>query len=574
MQRRNRTYAFISALALLTWFAAGSYYVAETCCGNATAVQTPLPAITSSGIFLIEDGEDFRVESDQTIVFAANDARPILYEKVSESMMKTIEYVKSNPLKIITITGLFAHSEKGGLELAKNRADSIRKLFLSGGTPAYQLNVQAGQKDNLIIDEKQNMVLSAVEFSFSCIAPFDILDEKTKFQLQTNNNLIFKFSTNNFLMQPADELNKELRKLAAYLQNQPSRKLVLTGYNHPDEKNGTALVNLGKGRANIIRKILMDFGAKGTQIETKGIQEERIAVIQSSLYGQFLPNSVGFEFEPLSRQYTQFLKNEKRRIEKNFKEIQVFRFKNFKKQGHEIIVDVKTKTYLNDLILYLCINERAKVFCVGHSNAMKSADKGFEIASDRALYTQEFLIKHGISSDRIVIKSAGATHPLGEETTKYGQQINRRVDLFISYNGKTPKLYVFPPKLKDNKSKVKKNARKKSSSGKNKVKKNTVKKNTEKKNTEKNNTEKNNTEKNNTEKNNTEKNNTEKNNTEKKNTENKKSEEIIIDTEVNISVTDTSSVVNENLLNEKSDSTQLSPDLIQPVLTEEKKDTL
>ncbi len=544
MQRRNRTYAFISALALLTWLASGSYYVSETCCGNTNAVPAPLPVLTSSGIMLIEDGEDFSVESDQTIVFATNDARPILYEKVSESLMKTIEYIKSNPLKKITITGLYAKNEKDGLVLARNRADSIRKLFVTVGTPAYQLNVQAGQKDDLIIDKNSNMILSAVEFSFSCIAPFNVLDEKTKFQLQTNNNLIFKYSTNNFLMQPDDDLNKELSKLAAYLQNQPTRKLVLTGYNHPDEKNETALVNLGKGRANIIRKILMGFGAKGTQIETKGIQEERIAVVQSSLYGKFLPNSVGFKFEPLSRKYAQFLKNEKRRIEKNFKEIQVFRFKDFKKQGHEIIVDVKTKEYLNDLILYLCINERAKVYCVGHSNAMKSADKGFEIASDRALYTQEFLIKHGINSDRIVIKSAGATHPLGEETTKYGQQINRRVDLFISYDGKTPKLYVFPPKLKEGKSNVKKNVVRKRTSGKNIVKKKSEKKTSEE------------------------------NNTEIKNVENKKSEEVIIESEVNTSVTDSSSAIKENLLIEKSDSILNTTDLIEPVLSEEKKDTL
>ena len=68
------------------------------------------------------------------------------------------------------------------------------------------------------------------------------------------------------------------------------------------------------------------------------------------------------------------------------------------------------------------------------------------MGAERAQYTRDFLMLHGISGERIIMKSAGATHPLGEETTKYGQQINRRVDLFISYDGNLPKLYALPPR--------------------------------------------------------------------------------------------------------------------------------
>ena len=90
-----------------------------------------------------------------------------------------------------------------------------------------------------------------------------------------------------------------------------------------------------------------------------------------------------------------------------------------------------------------------------------SKEKSYDLASDRAQYTQKFLLNHGINADRISVKSAGDTHPLGAETTQYGQQINRRVDLFISYDGSIPRLYVLPPNLSKNKKRKKKYFKKK-----------------------------------------------------------------------------------------------------------------
>jgi OOP family OmpA-OmpF porin len=449
MQRRNKTYAVITAVVLLIWVTGGSYLFSENCCSDTALTYANVSSSTVAATMLIEDGDAFRVQSSKAILFQKNKSKPVLFEEVSASLIETIQYLKSNPLKKVTIMGLFSGEESGGAQLAKSRGDSIMQLFLRAGTPKYQLSVEAGRRDDLVQDKENNAMLGAIDFIFTCLAPFEVRDPATKFQLKANNNLVFTYSTNDFLMDPtkSKEIKMVLGKLVAYLQNQTGRKLILTGYNHPDEVNQTALPNLGMVRANMLRSLLMSLGAKGSQIEIKGLEDERLAVIESDLYGQFLPNAMGFEFDVLTSAYLNSLERNKKRIELNLKEMQVFRFKDFKREGHEIILDKKSKVYLNNLILYLSINQNAKVYCVGHSNRQESKEKNFELGADRASYTRDFLMSHGIPSERIIIKSAGATHPLGEEATVYGRQINRRVDLFMSYNGKLPKLYALPPRL-------------------------------------------------------------------------------------------------------------------------------
>ena len=58
---------------------------------------------------------------------------------------------------------------------------------------------------------------------------------------------------------------------------------------------------------------------------------------------------------------------------------------------------------------------------------------------------RDFLIEQGISVTQINTTTAGDSHPLGKRETRYGQQINRRVDLFLSVDGKEPQLYALPP---------------------------------------------------------------------------------------------------------------------------------
>jgi outer membrane protein OmpA-like peptidoglycan-associated protein len=456
MLRRSPKYAFLSLVALIAWLSAGSYWVAENCCGSSLSSNVILTEEVPKVPLLIQDAGFFSIQSEQSIVFGFNDARPVLYEDVSKNLMKVIEYIKSNPLKRVRVLGLYDKDESKGLDLARNRADSILKILIRAGVPKYQISAQSGQNDALIKDKKHQIVFNAVRFSFSCIAPFLAQDLAHDFLLQADDNFIFRHGTASLLLKINDTRDSLLQQIAVYLNEYPDRKLILTGYSHPEEQISLGFDNLGMARANFIRSKLMEAGALGQQIEIIGKEDVRIAVVDNDLFGQLLPNPMAYRFEFFSALNKKQLLSKKRAIERMLKEIQVFRFKNLRQDSFMVILDARTKAYISDLASYLALNPKAKVYCVGHSNKTASDSLDFTRASERAVYIFKFLKSHGISSSRLEINSAGSTHPLGKSTTQYGQEINRRVDVFVSLTGKVPKLYVFPPKTTKKRKKRKK----------------------------------------------------------------------------------------------------------------------
>ncbi|WMX12855.1 MULTISPECIES: OmpA family protein [unclassified Aureispira] len=460
MQRRNSLYALITAIGLMAWVAAGSYLFSENCCG--TSVDSYNGAL--GGTMLIEDGNAFRLETQKTILFPENSAKPILYQEVSEQLMEVVRYVKSNPIKKVTIRGLFTENESGGAQLGRERAEAIRQqLFVNSETPAYQIAVEAGLRKNLLVDVDNKMVFGAIEFLFTCMAPFKVEDIATKFKIEADNNFVFNYASVDFLLSLPPAMEDVLKQLVAYLKENPQRQLILTGYNHPDEGNGTVFENLGWARANKMRSLLVQLGADARQVAIKGVADERLAVFNSALYNKFLPNAMGFELDVLQPTRAKQYDRKYAKIEKELKEMQVFRFKDFGQKTNKIIMNDKLKAYMNDLILYISMNKKAKIYCVGHSNPSKTKEESAVNGSQRAEYVRGFLKKHGILEDRIETTTAGDSHPLGEENTKYGQQINRRVDLFISYDGSQPKLYALPPLETEKKKNLVKKTKKKNS---------------------------------------------------------------------------------------------------------------
>jgi outer membrane protein OmpA-like peptidoglycan-associated protein len=442
MQRRNVLYALVTAIGLSAWVAAGSYLFSENCCSTSVDSYNG----TLGGTMLIEDGSAFRLETEKTILFPKNSAKPILYQEVSEQLMEVVRYVKSSPIKKVTIRGLFTEGEAGGAQLGRERADAIRQqLFVNSETPAYQISVEAGLRKNLLEDVENGVVFGAIEFIFTCMAPFEVKDLTTEFKLEVDNNFVFNYSSVDFLLDLPPVMQEVMEQIVVHLDSQPQRQLILTGYSHPDEKNETVLGSLGFARANKMRNLWIKLGVNPQQIAIKGIEDERLAIFNSELYKKFLPNAMGFEFDVLRPNIIKEQNQSFAEVEERLKKMQVFRFKDFGKETNKIVMNDKLKAYMNDLILYISMNQKAKIYCVGHSNPSETKEKSAIKGSERAEYVHRFLRKHGILEERIETTTAGDSHPLGEEDTRYGQQINRRVDLFISYDGSQPQLYALPP---------------------------------------------------------------------------------------------------------------------------------
>jgi outer membrane protein OmpA-like peptidoglycan-associated protein len=438
MQRKNTTYALFAGIALVAWMAAGSLLYSNQCC-------TPLGNESYGGQLLIQDGNHFRVEHNEVIAFPYNSDQLILSEQVSEELFKVVRYIKSNPVKSLTIIGLFLGKESGGPDLGKARAEALRNVFIEAGTPEYQIHTAIGRRDDLALNESGEVLLGGIDFAFDCLDPFELSDPAYRFSTKVIDNFVFDYNSSQFLMPLSKTMKEQVATVAQYLQEHPDRQLKITGYNHPDETHYGALANLGLARANTVRNLFLEAGAPAFQLIIDGIAEERLAVLPSELYDKFLPNALGFRFDALSKQRVNKWEQKVKRTEEALKKRGVFRFKDFGVEEAKIVVDDELKIYLNELILYLGSRPKSMVYIVGHSNQLATKEESALKGKERADYVRNFLIEQGIAPARIKATTAGDSHPLGKRETRYGQQINRRVDVFVSYNGEEPQLYILPP---------------------------------------------------------------------------------------------------------------------------------
>lgn len=439
MKRRNTPLAWLTGISLVAWIATGTVVYSSNCC---------IPEVTTNdykGNWTVQDGEQFMLQAAYVPAFAKNDEEPIIPELLSKDLVKIVRYIKENPLKTVTIVGLFAPDETNGPDLGIARATAMRDAFIEAGTPPYQVRTESGRRDDLAQNEDGTILLGGIELVFGCLAPFEVRDKIYGLNITTDANFVFDHGSVEYLVVPTQELKQAVQQIAIYLQKHNDRQLTITGYNHPEEPYELAIANLGLARAYAFKGLLMQAGVEGAQITVEGKEDQRLAVLESALYGQFLPAAMGFEFSKRNDRQTRALKRRAQRIETDLKKRQVYRFKDFGVNAHKIVITDELRTYLQDLILYLSVHSEASLYCVGHSLPRETDEATAFKGKERANYLRDFLIKHGIAPERIEATTAADTHPLGTSDTRYGQQINRRVDLFVAYDGKEPKLYILPP---------------------------------------------------------------------------------------------------------------------------------
>jgi len=65
----------------------------------------------------------------------------------------------------------------------------------------------------------------------------------------------------------------------------------------------------------------------------------------------------------------------------------------------------------------------------GHTSSTGSEKLNIKLSVKRAESVKAYLVKHGVVSDRIITKGMGSTEPIGDNNTKAGRAMNRRVEI-------------------------------------------------------------------------------------------------------------------------------------------------
>lgn len=430
----------VTIVALILWVFSGTYLYSIQCC------KQDLPVNELRALNHYTEVQNSKFSFSKPILFYKGSSTPLFFEEVSSQLANIVTFLKQHPIKILTI---FVASDKDNKDqsLANERARATAALFLSAGVPKYQIKIKESNEKDLLFNQKYNVILNALSFSISSMTYSSFKDPITNFHTSFDDNFVFEYSGFRILNLIDSNYQSHIDNIVSYLNKNKNRKLIINNYYLSKEENFSLYENIGLSRSFVVRDLFLRAGADPFQIECSSIIENRIAVIESEIHGKILPGSMDYYFQALDRNSKSKKSFELKQSKRYLRQYKVFRFPQIQ-PTMPIELNAKEIKYLGHLQNLINYDTIAKIFLVGHAYNQKTEDDNYQLGSDHAYQLKACLTQFGFDENRIELISAGPSHPLGNSKTEYGKKMNERVDLFVSYNGKTPQLYVVKPKVR------------------------------------------------------------------------------------------------------------------------------
>ena len=79
----------------------------------------------------------------------------------------------------------------------------------------------------------------------------------------------------------------------------------------------------------------------------------------------------------------------------------------------------------------LAENPYSKVSIIGHTDSTGSDAINDPLSVNRAAHTRDYLVAHGVASNRISIDGRGSREPVADNATDAGRAKNRRVEIYV-----------------------------------------------------------------------------------------------------------------------------------------------
>ena len=212
----------------------------------------------------------------------------------------------------------------------------------------------------------------------------------------------------------------ELLKTVNYLNQNPSRVMIIIGYYKNSEANNSIFPNLGLARADDVKEYLKTMGAPLKQLNTSAE-----LMTEDWFDGNTLKKGIDIRFSEVTDNSDK-LREIRDRIKVN--PITLY----FETNARSIDLDEKQRQDFADLIYYLDHVEKSKLIISGHTDNVGKEDQNKSLSRKRARFVKKYLDENGgISEDRSSIRGYGDDKPIADNSTTDGKAQNRRVEVTL-----------------------------------------------------------------------------------------------------------------------------------------------
>ncbi len=390
----------------------------------------------------VTDGTKTVVNLASCITFNKAGFAPAISDKSQDGLEDIAAYLKNNPEKTLTLTGLYENGETGNAggsaNLGEARAKSIKDKLLALKADPQRIFTKGKKEGDL--DFNDNTLYNGINYSFGKVVakkeePKPKTNTATTAAAAAGAGLSIRdggFGANdkgNFLFDKNDYrvnqpllpgVSGALKKTAGHLNKNENKVVTITGLYEKDEKNTGAFENLGIARANSVKNEMVKLGAKRSQIETAGKMRNNLPFNDKNK----LNGGIEFSFSEAKKNNDKLAQ-----IEKRLKIGPKYLY--FATGKDEVKLDADLRKYFADLVYYLDRKPNAKVNVVGHTDNVGQIDSNIRLGQGRADFVKKYLVSNGTGGKQISTSSQGPKKPIASNGNANGRAKNRRVEVRV-----------------------------------------------------------------------------------------------------------------------------------------------
>lgn len=403
---------------LLTWIAIGAYATRILCC---LSPATAFPLLITDGTNIVSTAEEnLRFNTANTIPYISN-------SKIESELQKAAKYVADSPDKMLVITGKYNTSEleEGNTtDLGLARAASLKDLFVEWDLDSNR--ILTGSEVSKLIIPVEDTVYGAAGFEIRDI-PNRYMNFKTAdLDINKSDNISFAFNSGKITEPVPEEVQAGAKEMAAYFKKNPNTKMEITGWYGVQENAGTDDLNLGRARADALKKWWISMGVPANQIEVIGAEQRNdIAFVNGQLYGGATYNIGGEQSNESNAAANNDNNNE---VTIDLTDITNIYFDKNSAVPNMTSVE---REKLGQVVKYLKANEDKKLVIKGYASAEGSAAYNKRLGDSRGKAVKQYLQSKGVDINRISVDAIGAAVTTAKDDSEAERSKDRRAELTI-----------------------------------------------------------------------------------------------------------------------------------------------